>query len=232
MGNSLGWKKTTKIMKINGDLFKLKTPVRTGTVIKDYPGHVLLESEAVKHFGIRAKPLELHQELKPKRLYFLVELPVFPDDRGTRRVRSGINMTAKDRLESLMLSRRSASDLAIMKPASLTVEESREGVESGTVRVKLRLPKSEVARLMRESKDEAEAGEKIVNFCMGDKTVANGVSVAAPPEEGGGLRSSLLQQQVHWKGGHGSAGVGFKVREKRVGFLPINNGAMQLGAAS
>lgn len=75
MGNSLGSKKTAKIMNINGESFKLKTPVKAGTVVEDFPGHVLLESEAVRQFGIRAKPLEPHQNLESKRLYFMVELP-------------------------------------------------------------------------------------------------------------------------------------------------------------
>lgn len=59
MGNSLGGKKTTKIMKIDGESFKLKTPVTAEEVLKDFPGHVLLESESVKHYGARAKPLEV-----------------------------------------------------------------------------------------------------------------------------------------------------------------------------
>jgi hypothetical protein len=75
MGNSLGTKKTATIMNINGESFKLKTPVEAGTVVKDFPGHVLLESEAVKRLGIRAKPLEPHQNLESKRIYFMVELP-------------------------------------------------------------------------------------------------------------------------------------------------------------
>lgn len=75
MGNSLGSKKTVKIMKINGESFKLKTPVKACTVVKDFPGHVLLESEDVKHFGIRAKPLDPQENLESKRIYFMVELP-------------------------------------------------------------------------------------------------------------------------------------------------------------
>ena len=59
MGNSLGGKKTTKVMKIDGETFKLKTPVTAEEVLKDFPGHVLLESESVKHYGARAKPLEV-----------------------------------------------------------------------------------------------------------------------------------------------------------------------------
>ncbi|KAJ6735135.1 PLASTID MOVEMENT IMPAIRED PROTEIN [Salix purpurea] len=71
MGNNLGGGRKAKVMKINGETFKLKTPARAGDVVKDYPGYVLLDSEAVKHFGIRAKPLEPQQELKAKKVYFL-----------------------------------------------------------------------------------------------------------------------------------------------------------------
>ncbi|KAD2393550.1 hypothetical protein E3N88_40527 [Mikania micrantha] len=107
--------------------------------------------------------------LKAKRLYFLVELPKLVEDRGARRVRSGINMSAKERLESLMLARRSASDLSFMKASSIMVENHGGGGGGGdgdSFRVKLRLPKAEVERLMKESKDQNEAAEKIMKLCM------------------------------------------------------------------
>ncbi|XWS63909.1 hypothetical protein CRYUN_Cryun06bG0141900 [Craigia yunnanensis] len=195
-------------MKINGETFKLKAPVKAEEVVKDYPGHVLLESEAVKHFGIRAKPLQPHQNLVPKRLYFLVELPEAPKERVPRRVRSGINMSAKDKLESLMLSRRSVSDLTLMKPKSVIPEESEEGSESGAMRVKMRLPKAEVERLMKESKNEAEAAEKIMQLCM-----ENTRNSPREDSQNGKDDMFLQQQQVHWKGSHGSVGEGFKARE-------------------
>uniref|UniRef100_A0A6N2N7R0 Uncharacterized protein n=1 Tax=Salix viminalis TaxID=40686 RepID=A0A6N2N7R0_SALVM len=110
MGNALGGKRTAKVMKIDGETFKFKTPVKAGDVAADHPGHVLLESEAVKHYGIRAKPLEAHQDLVPKRLYFLVELPNTFAEKVPRRVRSGIHM------------RDQPSDLSIMKPASIASE--------------------------------------------------------------------------------------------------------------
>ncbi|KAL9389617.1 hypothetical protein Peur_018222 [Populus x canadensis] len=229
MGNSLGWKKTAKVMKISGETFKFKTPVKAGEVVKDYPGHVLLESEAVKHYGIRAKPLEEHQDLVPKRLYFLVELPKTPTEKVPRRVRSGINMSAKDRLESLMLSRRSTSDLSIMKPASIEAEEAK----SGAMRVKMRLPKAEVERLMQESKDETEAAAKIVDLCMAN--TAGGSNNSSREIAQNGQESALLQQQVHWKStGHGrvsSQGI-IKAREKRVSFLPVGEGETQIAVAS
>jgi hypothetical protein len=146
----------------------------------------------------------------PKRLYFLVELPKTPTEKVPRRVRSGINMSAKDRLESLMLSRRSTSDLSIMKPASIEAEEAK----SGAMRVKMRLPKAEVEKLMQESKDETEAAAKIVDLCMAN--TAGGSNNSSREIAQNGQESALLQQQVHWKSaGHGrvsSQGI-IKARE-------------------
>ncbi|XAR72262.1 hypothetical protein NMG60_11018843 [Bertholletia excelsa] len=225
MGNTLGSKKTAKIMKINGDTIKMKTPVQAGEVVKDHPGHVLLESEAVKHFGIRAKPLESQQELKPKRLYFLVELPdvtVKTQNFAPRRIRSGINMTAKDRLESLMLSRRSASDLTIMQPTSIGLGK---GESPSAMRVKMRLPKSEVSRLMMESKDGAEVAERIVELCVAG-------SGSGAPAKGEGS-SSLDGQELRWKDGQGRVvNEGSKAREKRVGFVPMSEDEIQLAVSS
>ncbi|XP_023772499.1 uncharacterized protein At1g66480 [Lactuca sativa] len=211
MGNSLGArKKTTKIMKMNGETIKLKTPVNAGDVMKSHPGLVLLDSEMVKHYGVRAKPLEPQQDLKAKRLYFLVELPKFPEDKSARRVRSGINMSAKDRLESLMLGRRSASDLSFMKAPSIMVENGGGGGGGGVepLRVKLRLPKAEVERLMRESKDGGEAAEKIMRLCM-EKNGGGGGG-------GGGGEEPTDKRRVQWKEDAS------KGRGKRVGFLPVS----------
>ncbi|CAH2066676.1 unnamed protein product [Thlaspi arvense] len=160
MGNSLGSKKTVKIMKINGECFKLKTPVKAGTVVKDFPGHVLLESESVKHFGIRAKPLDLHQNLEPKRLYFMVELPRTWKERTPRRVRSGIQMSAKERLENLKLSRRSSSDLSVMKKE--VDDEEREVMSS----VKLKIPKWKIEKLKKESESGSDFSNKITELCL------------------------------------------------------------------
>ncbi|CAM8886085.1 unnamed protein product [Rhodiola kirilowii] len=210
MGNSLGGskKKTAKIMKINGEIIKLKTPVLAGDVVKNWPGYVLLESEAVKHFGIRAKPLELQEGLEPKRLYFLVELPKFDEP---RRVRSGIHMNAKDRLESLKLARRSTSDLSLMKQQqqqqTCCSTDHHDDVKS--VRLKMRLPKAEVARLMEESKDEAEAAQKIMDLCLANNN--NNIG---------------QQQQVLLKSGHETATT--QAFKKRVSFMAVDEGEIQL----
>lgn len=184
MGNTFGAKKTTKVMKIDGETFKLKTPVKVREVLKDHPGLVLLDSEAVKHYGVRAKPLEAHKELQPKRLYFLVELP---KETKPRRVRSGINMSAKDRLESLVLTRRSASDLSIMKQSNNMDNNENNG---GGVRLKMRLPKAEVEKLIQGCKDEAEAAERIMKLYM-----ANGSRENEGGTKENGEKMVVLEQQ-------------------------------------
>ncbi|KAF7808768.1 plastid movement impaired protein [Senna tora] len=214
MGNTFGGnKKTTKVMKIDGETMKLRTPVKAGDVLKDYPGLVLLESEAVKHYGVRAKALGADMQLEPKRLYFLVELP-----KGTappRRVRSGINMSAKDRLESLKLARRSASDLSIIKKQS---SDNMEGKENGEVRLKIKLPKAEVEKLIRDSKDEAEAAQRIMGLCMNESESG----------ENGERRKMMMEQQLH----RSRVAHSTKPREKKVSFMPISQGGREIAVAS
>ncbi|XP_021296430.1 uncharacterized protein At1g66480-like [Herrania umbratica] len=215
MGNSMGGRKKAKVMKIDGETFKLKTPIRAWDVVKDYPGHVLLDSEAVKHFGIRAKPLEPQQDLKPRKIYFLVELPKFPEEKAPRRVRSGgIHMSAKDRLECLMLSRRSVSDLSMVRPSS-SLGSDGLGRSSGGMTVKMRLPKSQMAKLVEESRDGVEVAEKILDLYVENSS--------------GGDTDNQMHLEAPWKPGLGSIGENFKAkREKRVSFIPQEEGEIRL----
>ncbi|XP_044504870.1 uncharacterized protein At1g66480-like [Mangifera indica] len=206
MGNVIGGRKKAKVMKVDGETFKLKTPVQVSEVIKDYPGHVLLDSKAVKHFGVRAKPLEPQHVLNAKKIYFLVELPKFiPEEKykvPTRRVRSGIHMSAKDRLELLKLSRRAVSDLSTVKPLTSHGSDGQvPELSDGRMRVKLRLPKSQVAKLIDESKDEAEVAEKLVDLYVG--------KAGGAPTPG-----------VEWKPRLDSVSENHKIREKHVSFSP------------
>ncbi|KAI4307628.1 hypothetical protein L6164_030796 [Bauhinia variegata] len=218
MGNAVGRSRKAKVMKIDGETFKCKTPARASDVVKDYPDHVLLDSEAVKNFGIRAKPLEPHQELKPKRIYFLVELPkvqLQPEDEKlpTRRVRSsGIRgMNAKDRLEFLMLSKRSVSDLSYAKPSSAGITGSvpGPGPNNGPTSVKVRVPKAQLDKLMEESHDQSEVAEKIISLYMGNAGEADGGTVEPKADLGG-------KREVH------------KPQRKRVSFSPAEQG--EIGA--
>ncbi|CAH2065691.1 unnamed protein product [Thlaspi arvense] len=167
MGNSItARRKKAKVMKIDGEIFRIKTPVTARQVTADYPGYVLLDSEAVKHFGVRAKPLEPSQILKPKKTYFLVELPKLPPENDNklpyRRVMSGIHVGAKERLEMLMLSRRTVSDVAIGR--SDGGDGPGLGLGPGQTSVRLRLPRSQITKFMEESNDASEIAEKILSL--------------------------------------------------------------------
>ncbi|KAL4568859.1 hypothetical protein LXL04_024476 [Taraxacum kok-saghyz] len=177
MGNSLpgagGGRKKAKVMKIDGETFKLKTPIKVFEVIKDYAGHVLLESKAVKRYGIRANPLDPEENLEAGKIYFLVELPKLPETAekkvAVRRIRSGLNVTAKERLELMMMSRRSVSEVSMDRVGS------GGGLDAcGSVRVKVRLPKAEVDRLIGESRDEVEVAERIVDLYAQKKSGGDG----------------------------------------------------------
>jgi len=202
MGNAIGKSKKAKIMKIDGEIFKVKTPITSNDVVKDYPNHVLLDSEAVKHFGLRAKPLEPNQELKPRKIYFLVDLPKKPEEDKTsslhRRVRSsGIrNMNAKDRLDLLMLSKRSVSDITMVKPPPDL------GLD-GPMRVKMRIPKAQLEKLMEESNDGAEVAEKIMSLYMGNNGGVGGGGGDVAEHDG------VVSRQIR------------KPRGKRVSFSPM-----------
>ncbi|XWS75551.1 hypothetical protein CRYUN_Cryun01aG0099900 [Craigia yunnanensis] len=214
MGNSIGGRNKAKVMKIDGETFKLKTPIRAWDVVKDYPGHVLLDSEAVMHSGIRAKPLEPQQDLKPKKIYFLVELPKFPEEKAPGRVSSGgFHMSAKDRLECLMLSRRSVSDLSMVRSSS-SLGSNGLGPGSGGMTVKMRLPKSQMAKLVEESREGVEVAEKILDLYM---------------ENTGRDTDNQMHQEASWKPGLGNIGENLKAkREKRVSFIAQEEGEIRL----
>ncbi|KAL3751266.1 hypothetical protein ACJRO7_012136 [Eucalyptus globulus] len=163
MGNALGGATTVKIMKETGETLELSMPVRAGDVVKDYPGYVLLESQSVKSLGIKSRPLEPHQELEHERLYFLVELPkeAVNDDEAGRGFQLGNKPSAKDRLDGVVLARRLVSDPSTMSRATIL---SKEGNGHGGLRLKMRLPKAEVEKLIKESKDDAEVTDKIMDL--------------------------------------------------------------------
>ncbi|CAA7394927.1 unnamed protein product [Spirodela intermedia] len=165
MGNSIGRKRTAKVMKVDGSTTNVRPPATAREVLRDHAGHVIMESEQVKQLGFQAQPLDLEAPLKPGKLYFLFELPKAPPAaaRGpARRVKSAIaGISAADRLEGLKLTRRSSSDVSYF-PVAGSSAAADDGGSRRTVRI--RLPKAEVARLIEESRDAAEAAQKMVEL--------------------------------------------------------------------
>jgi hypothetical protein len=169
MGNSIGGRrKGAKVMQLDGTSFRVKPPASAGTVLRDHPGFQLLESEEVRLHGVRARPLAHDAPLRPGRLYFLVALPR-PAAPPRRACSGALHYGARERLESLMLTRRSTSDLSF---PTISAPASPLSVAEGPVRLKMRLPKSQVERLMSGSRDGAEAAARIMQLC------------AATPERG------------------------------------------------
>ncbi|XP_047067279.1 uncharacterized protein At1g66480-like [Lolium rigidum] len=173
MGNSIGGRrKGAKVMQLDGTAFRVKPPAYAGAVLHDHPGFQLLESEQVKLLGVRARPLEHDALLRPGRLYFLVALPkpVAPP----RRAWSGaLHVGARERLESLMLTRRSTSDLTF--PTG-TAPASPAASDGGPVQLRMRLPKAQLAKLMGESRDSAEAAAKIMQLCAANAAGSGAVT--------------------------------------------------------
>ncbi|KAL0742069.1 hypothetical protein Bca4012_083582 [Brassica carinata] len=154
-------------MKIDGDTFRLQTPARVSDATKEYPGFVLFDSESVRRYGVRVKPLEPNHILLPNQTYFIVEMPNVATDTVAeeghkrnklpfRRVMSGIHVSAKERLEMLMLSRRAVSDVALAR------SDGGNGIGPGQTRVRLKLPRSQIMKLMGKSHDVSEVMERII----------------------------------------------------------------------
>lgn len=162
MGNAIGGKRrTARVMKVDGSTCKYRPPVVAGDALRDHPGHRLLESDDVRRLGVRARPLDPDAPLKPGKLYFLVDLP--PPSARTWSGALTYGAGAGERLESLMLARRSASDVAATVKA---MAGSVEHAEDGAVRLRVRLPKADVARLVKDSRDAADAADKIMRLCV------------------------------------------------------------------
>eukprot|EP01018_Ginkgo_biloba_P037660 Gb_25912 [translate_table: standard] len=162
-----------KVMKLDGEILKFKAPMTVGQIVGDYPNHVILHSDAVRHLGVKAKPLDECTPLKPKHLYFFVQFPELEESRAPRRVRSEITMSAKSRLECMLLARRSVSDISVMssptetKPRLMSVSPT-QGDRDRAVRLKVRLTKAELAKIMSESQNSDETAERILSMCLSD----------------------------------------------------------------
>ncbi|KAG8072268.1 hypothetical protein GUJ93_ZPchr0006g46291 [Zizania palustris] len=203
MGNSIGGRrKGAKVMQLDGTSFRVKPPAVAADVLRDHPGFQMLESEEVKLLGARARPLAHDAPLRRGRLYFLVALPRRPAAGPPRRAWSGnLRVGARERLESLMLARRSTSDLSFPAQASASAPASPLPGGSGAatpVRLKVRLPRAQVEKLMGESKDAAEAAAKIMELCAAAGNKSATVTPERPP---GILRSPRFAATPEWGAG-------------------------------
>ncbi|XP_057853224.2 uncharacterized protein At1g66480 [Cryptomeria japonica] len=168
MGNAAASSRTgrqVKVMKLDGEVLKFKTHITVDQLLQDYPNHVILLSDAVRHVGVRARPLEGSTQLMTKQLYFLLEMPKIEAFRGP-----GRNMSAQSRLEAMLLARRSSSDItgltASSSPCAVSGNSSPMRGEDGSIRVKVRLSKAQLARMTLEGVNSSETAAKILDLCL------------------------------------------------------------------
>ncbi|KAG0456144.1 hypothetical protein HPP92_023932 [Vanilla planifolia] len=167
MGNSFGCKRkrTIKVMRIDGSTLRLKTPATAGDVLRDHPTYSVLDAADFKTLGLRARRLTADDPLLSGRLYFLVQLPRFQPAVTRRSLSYNTGHSAKDRLDLLFKSRSTGSNLAVHSCAE--AEKARaEDTTEGVTRLRVRLPKNEVAKLVEESRDDAEAVQRIVELSV------------------------------------------------------------------
>ncbi|KAK1609592.1 hypothetical protein QYE76_033265 [Lolium multiflorum] len=100
----------TKVIQLDGTTFRVKPPAYAGTVLCEHSGLQLLDSEQVKLLGVRTRLFELDAQ---------------------RRAWSGVlHVGARERLKSLMLTRRSTFDLTFpTAPASPVASDDGEPVQ-------------------------------------------------------------------------------------------------------
>nr|CAD1834958.1 unnamed protein product [Ananas comosus var. bracteatus] len=82
--------------------------------LRDHPGSPVLESEEVKHVGLRARPLDPDAPLKLGKLYFLVDLPRADPEPDHRRAGAGASVPTRRRRRAFLLGAGAARSYAFL----------------------------------------------------------------------------------------------------------------------
>lgn len=206
MGNSIGGKrKGAKVMQLDGTSFRVKPPAVAADVLRDHPGFQLLESEEVKLLGARARPLAPTRRSDAGGSTSSSRSRDAPPRAAATRLVGEPPRRRRERLESLMLARRSTSDLSSFPAAQASASAPTSPLPGSAcsgaatpVRLKMRLPRAQVEKLMGESKDASEAAAKIMELCAAAGAKSASVTPERPP---GILRSPRFAATPEWGAG-------------------------------
>ncbi|GLJ50436.1 hypothetical protein SUGI_1074720 [Cryptomeria japonica] len=65
-----------KIMTANGEVIKVWSPVNVKEILADYPDYEMFEADKSSRLSMDDRPLPPNTLLRPRRLYFLIPLPM------------------------------------------------------------------------------------------------------------------------------------------------------------
>ncbi|GLJ50429.1 hypothetical protein SUGI_1074650 [Cryptomeria japonica] len=65
-----------KIMKADGEMIKVWSPVNVKEILADYPDHEMFEEDENRRLSMDSRPLSSATLLRPGRLYFFIALPM------------------------------------------------------------------------------------------------------------------------------------------------------------
>ncbi|KAH9295546.1 hypothetical protein KI387_039134, partial [Taxus chinensis] len=133
-----GSRRRVKIMKADGTVMKLWSPVHVKELLGDYPDNQIFEADDTHRLSMISRPLSQSVELRPGQLYFLIPLSTQPPASATT---SGPEICGKSS---------SDTDLRIEKRDDNKSKLNRGALQiiSSTVRLRIRLTKEEVSSLL------------------------------------------------------------------------------------
>ncbi|KAH9295547.1 hypothetical protein KI387_039135, partial [Taxus chinensis] len=138
-----GSHRRVKIMKADGTVMKLWSPVHVKESLGDYPDHQIFEADDTHRLSMISRPLSQSAELRPGRLYFLVPLSTQPSASSTT---SGPEICGKSCSDTDLRIEETDDNKSKSNRGALQIISSTD--KASTVRLTIRLTKEEVSSLL------------------------------------------------------------------------------------
>ncbi|GLJ50434.1 hypothetical protein SUGI_1074700 [Cryptomeria japonica] len=126
-----------KIMKADGEIIKVWSPVNVKEILADYPDHEMLEEDQSHRLSMDGQPLSPTTIFRPGCLYYLVPLPMQSTPSST-----STSHACRQQIYSKSVSNR---DLTTDNTMSRLISSTNNG---STTRLRIRLSKEEASSLL------------------------------------------------------------------------------------